>query len=198
MDQAISPPSCSSRPVSQTRGSTTQSYKGSSQNNDSDSNIDRELPGLVERHRHDAGSDNDSSDESYVYRGNEQKQIYHTDNDNSSIKDSVSEGDNGLPGLQEKKHEDASSEDDSDYNQGDDAPGPRASKNDKEYRLGDSNNKQEDQHQFFPTNTNIIPATNKWQDDDDDGDKYDGNNDDDDEDDMPRLPTRYLAATLRL
>ena len=108
-----------------------------------------------------------------------------------------------IPGLQHRDRpdsssdEDSSSDDYSDYNQGDDEIGPRESRSDEDCRLGDSDDKQNDQHQYFLTSTNIIPLAKLQEDDDDDGDEYDGDNDDE-EDDMPRLATRYPTDTLLL
>ena len=89
-------PSYFSWPVSWTRGSIT--FADSNQENDSDSDSDSdsdiELPGLVERQYHNA-----SSDELYVFCENEQQQLYHTNNDDSSIEDSEGDRDNKIPGL---------------------------------------------------------------------------------------------------
>ena len=63
-----------SLPESETCGPMT--FKNSSKDNDSDTdtntdtNTDRKLPGLMERRRHNASSNDDISDESYVYSGN--------------------------------------------------------------------------------------------------------------------------------
>lgn len=151
----------------------------------------------VERRHNDDSNNGDSSDESYKYSRNEQQQVYHTDHDNRSIEESDSDKDNALPGLQEQNRKENSNDDDSDYNQGDNESGPRASRSDEEYRLDDSDNKQKGQHQYFSNSTNIFPSANKWQDDNDDRNEYDGDNDDE-EDDMPKLATRYPTLTLQL
>ena len=58
---------------------------------DSDSDGDRYLPDLMERHRNDYSSSDDDSDDQYSV--NEKQQVYYTDNVNSSIEDSNSDGD---------------------------------------------------------------------------------------------------------
>ena len=74
-----------------------------SQQDDSnnESGTDTEIPLLVERHRHEASSDDSTSDGSYNY---------HTDNNNSSIEGSDDEGSNTVPGLQERRRGDCSSD----------------------------------------------------------------------------------------
>ena len=69
----------------------------------SDSGTDADMPAMVRRLRHDTRSNNSSGDGSYVY---------HTDNDNSSIKDSEDDS-TTFPGLQERCRDDSSSDDDS-------------------------------------------------------------------------------------
>ena len=91
---------------------------------------------------------------------------------------------------------DSSSKDDSDYNMGDNEAGHRKGSSDKEYHLNDSDNKQEDQHQYFQIGTNITPKT-KWSDDNNYNNEYDGDIDNN-KDDKHRLATRYPTATLRL
>ena len=81
-------PTFLSQPESETCRSIT--FKNSSQDNDTDTDTDtdRKPPGLMERRRHNASSNDDTSDESYVYSENKPKWVYHTDNHDSSIEDS--------------------------------------------------------------------------------------------------------------
>ena len=104
------------RQENQNRGSSH-----SDTGNENGNGIDREIPGLVGRCRHDASSDDDSSAESYMYGENEQQQKYHTDNDNSSVDDSETDSDNTISGIQERTRDNSGSDDDSGYNQGGDS-----------------------------------------------------------------------------
>ena len=108
----------------------------------------------------------------------DQQQRYHTNIDNSSIDDSENDSNNTIPGLQERTRDDSSSDQDSEYNHGD-----------------NRNNNQQNQHQLFPNSITIDPVTSEWEDDDTNGDEYDGNHE---ENDIPRLATRYKTAPLRL
>ena len=75
---------------------------------DSDRGTDTETPVLVERQRHGASSNNDTSNASYDY---------HTDNDNSIIEGSDDESNTTITGLQERNHDNRSSDGDSVYRQ---------------------------------------------------------------------------------
>ena len=68
------------------------------------SGTDTDLPPLVGQQREEASSDNSMSNGSYDY---------HTDNDNSSIEGSDDESSNTVPGLQERRRVDSSSDEDS-------------------------------------------------------------------------------------
>ena len=78
-------------------------FQEAGQEEASDSGTDTDLPPLMGRQRNDASSDNSSSDGSWAY---------HTDNDNSRIKDSDNDS-TAVSGLQERFRANSSSDDDS-------------------------------------------------------------------------------------
>ena len=152
------------------------------QHNDSDSNsdcdTDTKMPILVGGNRNDASSDDDTSDGFYVDSANEQKQGDHTNNGNISVGDSDDESNNTIPGLQERTHDNSSSDGDSEYN--------------RNHACGHN---PKGQYQLVPNSIDTNPIVSEWTNDNTNRDEYDGDHDDNN---MPRLATRYLIAPLRL
>ena len=112
------------------------------------------MPVLVGQQRHDASSDDDTSNEPYDY---------HTDNDSSRIEASNDESNNTTLGLQERTHNDSSSNGDSMYHQ-----------------VYECDHTTATTHQSVPQNIDTKPIVHKWTDDNIDEDEYDGDHDDDD------------------
>ena len=136
---------------------------------DRDCGTDTEMPVLVGWRRHDASSNDDTSNESYEY---------HTDNNNSSIDNSDDESNNTIPGLQERNRDDSSSDGDSAHNQDHEGNHPPVAK-----------------HQSVPQSIDTKPIVYEWTDDNIDGDEYDGDHDDND---MSTRAKRVLIVPLRL
>ena len=103
------------------------------------------------------------------------------------------EDDDTVPGLQNRDN--SSSDDDSEYNWGDDDLGIKASRNDEGYLFNESDNRK-NRYQYVLTSTNSI-STTEWFNNYNNYDKYDGDNDEE-EDEMSRLTTKHPTAPLWL
>ena len=157
---------------------TMQGAEDPHDDSESSSDSDTDMPILVGRQGHDADSDNNTSDGSYDYGGNEQQRGYHTDNDNSSVDDSDDDSNNTIPSLQECARDDSSSDEDSEYNHD---------------HTDDQN--PEATHQSVPHSIKMYPIMSEWSNDNTDGDEYDGDNDDDE---MSRRSKNSSIPALRL